>query len=1019
MATAIYKEYVSQYTHFKTKYGVNTCFMMLVGSFYEVYDRVNVDTQEGDTNLSEIAEILHLSISSKIDSEKKESRMIGFPEYSLNKWVDILMREGYTVIVTEQEKTIGNKVKSRPVNRIYSPGTYIETSGSDSPFLVGIWMEEDTKQIHNPPSFSVIALDLTTGSLTTFSDKCCGQIDSWSANTLVYFLQVYSPKECIVWWRGSSLTLPTETIFRRRLGLLTEKCSSFHIESANEEHQGAFEKPIVRKEFLEKVFHNKRSLLPIIEDLRLNNNTSEERVIVALLRFANDHIPSACKQLQLPKKWSSMDGAVYLGNNALSQLNMISDQSVLSIFQKTITPLGKRAMRNRLLYPQSSATIIRNNLNQVSAIKDLSTEIHKQIELYLRSIRDISRLHRKIVMTTINAEDIIALDQSYMAIKKLLSIESLSSALSFTEENKANFNTYLTTQFHILFDVEKARQNSQDISFLSSVKFPHIAIIEKNIIAQNEKAEEVLKQICKWSNITDDSLRLESNESSYYFTGTRTVLVQIQNMMTSKKIESHPFPKIQINFKKSSRGTVEFPQLETLYSHTLNQRAKLKSTVQIELPKVCDTIETDCWSSIEEFVSLLDVTYTLGKVAEERGYVKPEIEDISPSLSSGVSITGLRHPIIELIQTRIEYVKHDISLGFEDTDINGMLLYGLNASGKSSMMKAIGIAVILAQAGSYVPATTMKLRPYTSVLTRILNNDNIFSGLSSFAVEVVELRDIFERADNHSLILGDELCSTTENISASSIVASGVHYLHSVKSNFIFATHLHELSKIDEIVKLPKLGIFHLHVECDPITNRLIYDRTLRPGNGNTLYGLEISKALNMPYVILKKAYEFRREIMGTVSEEKQKSSQWNKSIFRKECEICHNDIVNQLEVHHIKPRSNAIDGKFADKSNMNDQRNLIVLCEKCHDKHHAGVLEVGPLKQTSEGSVRTVVEMINLETTQSNKKSKWSQEQMDIIQSYLRKYPTISVGKIVKDLELKEDITISVNMLGKIRKSI
>src|SRR3990170_6803133 len=116
-----------------------------------------------------------------------------------------------------------------------------------------------------------------------------------------------------------------------------------------------------------------------------------------------------------------------------------------------------------------------------------------------------------------------------------------------------------------------------------------------------------------------------------------------------------------------------------------------------------------------------------------------------------------------------------------------MLVYGVNSCGKSSLMKAIGIAVVMAQAGMYVPAQSFDYKPYKFILTRILGNDNLFKGLSSFAVEMAELRSILKRANKNSLVLGDEICHGTETVSAVSIVASAILHLSDRNSSFIFA----------------------------------------------------------------------------------------------------------------------------------------------------------------------------------------------------------------------------------------
>ena len=164
---------------------------------------------------------------------------------------------------------------------------------------------------------------------------------------------------------------------------------------------------------------------------------------------------------------------------------------------------------------------------------------------------------------------------------------------------------------------------------------------------------------------------------------------------------------------------------------------------------------------IVTYVTKLDVVITKAIIAKQYNYCKPTI-DVKKK-SSFLKATELRHPLIELLQQDETYVPNDIDLGCGVSQ-RGILLYGTNAVGKSSLIRSIGIAVIMAQAGMYVPATSFTFKPYTSIFTRILGNDNLFKGLSTYAVEMSELRTILNNADKNSLVLGDELCSGTESI---------------------------------------------------------------------------------------------------------------------------------------------------------------------------------------------------------------------------------------------------------------
>jgi DNA mismatch repair protein MutS len=410
---------------------------------------------------------------------------------------------------------------------------------------------------------------------------------------------------------------------------------------------------------------------------------------------------------------------------------------------------------------------------------------------------------------------------------------------------------------------------------------------------------------------------------------------------------------------------------------------------------------------MEHWICHVDGTQCIGRVSKERGFSCPEIEEAE---ESSVEITHLRHPLVEATSTRQSYVKHHVSLG----KTNGWLIYGMNASGKSTLMKATGICILLAQAGCFVPARTMRLAPFQAIYTRILNHDNLFAGLSSFAVEMSELRDILRHANPHTLVLGDELCAGTESISAQALVASGIQWLSKRRAKFMFATHLHDIPSLIDPQK-ERVEIWHLHVEYDPVTQKLIYDRSLRPGSGSTLYGLEVARAMDLPLEFIEQALQNRHRIMGSVKQEEATASSWNKDIIRRTCESCQKPIVSDLEVHHLQHRASAQNQILQDGTHMNDKRNLIVLCEACHDQIHAGTLIVGDIQLTSNGPER-MIQRVDLPI---KKGGKWTEEELETVKSTLKKYTSLSLKSIRAQLSSKHSIEISETMLGKMRREL
>ena len=347
-------------------------------------------------------------------------------------------------------------------------------------------------------------------------------------------------------------------------------------------------------------------------------------------------------------------------------------------------------------------------------------------------------------------------------------------------------------------------------------------------------------------------------------------------------------------------------------------------------------------NAIVDFVTTIDVIFAKAEIAKKYNYCKPTLVQADKSF---VNAKNMRHCLIEHLQQNELYVSNDISLGDKNTNTNtntdGILLYGTNAVGKTSFIRSLGISVIMAQSGLYVPCSSFHFKPYKYIFTRILGNDNIFKGLSTFAVEMSELRTILRLADNNSLVLGDELCSGTESISAVSIFVAGIQDLHKKGSSFIFATHLHEIIHYDEIQNIGSSVLLkHMAVIYDREKDVLIYDRKLRDGPGDNMYGLEVCKSLNLPEDFLINAHNIRMKY-NPVSNSilSLKPSHFNAKKIVGMCERC--NVKMGSEVHHLQHQKEANEeGVIENIENSmyfqkNNIANLLALCDDCHTQIH------------------------------------------------------------------------------------
>jgi DNA mismatch repair protein MutS len=399
----------------------------------------------------------------------------------------------------------------------------------------------------------------------------------------------------------------------------------------------------------------------------------------------------------------------------------------------------------------------------------------------------------------------------------------------------------------------------------------------------------------------------------------------------------------------TSNIKITCPVINQLNQKINNLRAKLGNSIFEKYHKFLINLakEQDIFNTIIQYISNIDWYISCAKNAYDYQYYMPIISDKFEG-KSYLQAQQIRHPIIERILKYENYVPNDIELG-TDKQL-GILLYGVNSAGKSSISKAIALNIIMAQSGMYVPSK-LEYYPYNEIFTRIPSGDNEMQGKSTFIVEMSEFRNIIQRATPHSLVIGDEVCSGTESISALSLVGSGICQLCNLGVSFIFATHLHNLTNISfikELVENSKLSICHLSVRYDAVNDCLRYDRTIQSGQGETIYGLEVAKSLDLGVDFLNLANKIRHEILeNSVDLCNKKKSQYNANLYIDMCALCKKKAD---EVHHIQPQMLADKKGFIGDIHKNKLANLIPICESCHDKIHSGKIKLDGFKQTTKG---------------------------------------------------------------------
>ena len=921
---SMYAQYLAWYQGHRAKYGLHTAVLMQVGKFFEIYDKLNLTTNSTNTNIREIADLCSLNLSESAESETVLKLFGGFPEQSLPKFERQLLDAGYTVVIVVQRKNHKGDVEERIVERISSPSIYENRYNTVSRLpdtrescLLGIYLEpNDTKS----KIAGFTAVDIQTG--TTWSTEAVLQFTQGIPNidSIEPFFMMHPPIEVICWSSATEQEIRTW----------------FHFDTSVLLHmrKEKVERPM--PEFIREAYSMKTNLQPHVV-LGLERYPHAYMCVGSTLKFIQDHIPSLLKKLHNNSVWVP-ENRVRLGNAAMEQLSIVKNTNECLFFwlQRTYTALGRRSMRERLLTPIADIVELRRRFERIAFLggyKNREIEIEKN----LRSVYDLSRLHRKLHLNTLSLIDVTHLLHTYTAVLNL--IKQFDSTP--VQIHEINYIEAWIQKIQSPWSMERMKTAEADLDRThpwNLGQFHELDTCEndwKTLICDANKYAAEFGDMGTPINV------VKGEHHPIEFTTTKR---RYDKMSHKNKFQFHP------NSAKSSNGILENEEIRKFQqkaSHVLrlwnSKHEEIWLEIQDSWSQACDILLQGQPISeyITRWIANLDVEFALARITAECNFVIPEFVE---STQSSVQVAGLRHPIIERVNTTVPYVRHDISLGHDDGSVgsaqNGLLIYGTNASGKSSLMKALGIAVICAQTGIPVAASSMKLSPYSGIFTRILGNDNLWASLSSFAVEMTEFRSILRYADSNSLILGDELCSGTETQSATAIVSAGIQVLAKRGAQFLFATHLHEISELHEIKSMKEIKFAHLGVEYSPQSKQIVYKRVLESGPGTSLYGLEVCYGLDMDAEFLDLASKSRKKLEA--------KSRYNSSVVVNRCEICGSE--RDLETHHIKHQASARNGFVEPGTSIHRTSNLTVLCDTCHKDHHAGTLAIHGWNDTSSG---------------------------------------------------------------------
>ncbi|WP_152183891.1 MutS-related protein [Sulfurimonas indica] len=944
--------------HFEDKYGADTVVFMEIGTFFEVYEVNNDDEQVGKAK--EIAELLNIQLTKKnkniVENSDKNPLLAGVPAVSFERYLNRLIAEQkYTVIVVKQK---GNPPKiSRYIAQIVSPGTNFDhIVDNDDNYIVSILVDK-FRDIY---TVGYSAIDVTTGKTWLYETHGTSEDPAYALDEVFNLFNVYRTSEVV-------MTFLDGIDNQKHVMQYLEIPEHYHYSVNNQRPKIDFQNELFKE------VYQIQSLLSPIEHLDLERNPMITESLAILINFVIEHDYHIVQKMAMPRIIDNRR-FMYLGNNALEQMGIISKDrkefTLLKMLDKSSTAIGRRLLKERLLNPIMDKEELERRYN---LIEKVNSHV-RYLDEMMRGIYDMERLSRRLSLARLHPFEMNHLYDSMVSVKELMQYVK-KHKIQRTPFHESELDEFLREiEKSIDLDVSRRFTNATvDENFLMSGVDESIDTLVKENSVMLVAFEDIMKKIEVMledagasSSAKVVSLGLLEKEG-YYISLSKNRFSFIESAFKkNEEFSKFVVKKLTNSVKITSTFTDE------LSDRIMKNRRKIVTLVKeryIQLQNLFERRYSLLFERVIAYVADLDVGVSSSKIAQEHKHSRPMIVEAKED-ENFMQIMQLRHPLIEVQERGGIYVPNDIVMGNRDYldlphpttvmldvrvhdghDINGVLLYGINSSGKSSLMKSIGIAVLMAQSGFFVSAAVMKFSIFDSLFTRIVSKDNLAKGLSTFAVEMLELKNIFNRSSVRSLVLGDEISHGTETLSGVAIVASAIQKLSNVRCLFLFATHLHQLSTMPEITRLNNVVDLHLSVEYDEEADKLIFNRVLQAGSGSSIYGLEFAKSLHMDSEFLETANTIRKRLANDFDElellVKKKKSKYNKELYVTKCIVC--GAVAE-DVHHISHQSLADKAGFIGHFHKDNKHNLVPLCKEHHKQIHDGKLHVNGFIMTSKG---------------------------------------------------------------------
>jgi len=791
---------MAQYHRIKKEYP-DTILLFRVGDFFETF--------EEDAHLA--SKTLGITLTKRSNGKAGDVPLAGFPHHALETYLPKLVRAGFRVAVCEQLENprFARGIVKRDVVEIVSPGVAMSDKlleHKKNNYLVGYYLEDKILGI----SFA----DISTGEFFAYQTRLA---------ELQNQIGLVTPSEILI-AKGQKIFF--EDYFRKVL-------PSVRITKIDEW--------IFNYDFARELLLN-HFKIQTLKGFGIEGEKAAISAAGAVLNYLKETQKENLKHIQKishfnPTNFMQLDFSTKRNLEIMFPMSEgIKEGSLISIIDKTLTPMGGRMLKKWIGAPLRKLDEILERQNSVEEFFN-KKQLRKSLQEELKEIGDLERLNSRICTGRANPRELIYLKTSLQKIPLIIQLLD-----SFEGENISEIKTQLSPLEEVIEKIE-----------LAIVDYPPANINDGGVIREGYSPEldelrDITKNAKNWIENFQAQERNRTNISSLKVSYNKVFgyYISISNAHKNKIPDNYIRKQTLVNSERYIT-----PELKVYEEKILNAQENisyLESELFNEVRNFVSNFSGQIISNAN-LIAQLDCFQSFAQCAEDYNYTKPKVDN-----SSRIEIINGRHPVVErILPPGDKFHPNSTFLSNEEAQI--IILTGPNMSGKSVYLRQVGLIVLLAQIGSFVPADKANIGIVDNIFTRVGASDNITAGESTFLVEMQEAANILNNATRKSLILLDEIGRGTSTFDGISIAWAITEYLHEnpqSAAKTIFATHYHELNEMASLYERIK----NFKVEVREYDDKVIFLHKVSPGGADHSYGIQVAQMAGLPTYVTERAKE-------------------------------------------------------------------------------------------------------------------------------------------------------------------